>query len=158
MLRSVLHAAVAVFLMFPGVSLPHGLLLDAESDGTTITGVVYYTNGDLAVQESVELLDLTTPNASPSSSKTDGDGRFRFPAEASHRYRVSAYGEEGHSVDVELEATMDARPKLVEPTQAAEADSWTPPAWAVIGGLLILSLVPAVFRSSRKPASAPLAK
>ncbi len=47
---------------------------------------------------------------------------------AGHRYRVSAYGEEGHTVDVEIDAVAKARPTLVETETSAKEDSSLPPA------------------------------
>lgn len=132
--------------MLPMAAHAHGLLLDADTDGTVITGRVYYTNGDIAVREPVALLDLTTPGATPLPAKTDDDGRFSYPVTAAHRYRVSAYGEEGHTVDVEIDAVAKARPTLVETETSAKEESLLPPAWAVIGGLLLLSLVPMLIR------------
>lgn len=135
-----------VLLIFPTVASAHGLLLDADVNGAFIIGRVYYTNGDIAVGESLELRDLSTPNAEPVPSKTDGDGKFSFPVMEGHRYRVSAYGEEGHSIDVEMDAVAKARPKLVETATSAKEESMMPPAWAVIGGMLLLSLVPMIVR------------
>ena len=149
-MRTWLMSLVVALLSVPGIACAHGLLLDAESDGRTITGTVYYTSGELAVQESVELLDLSTPNASAVPSKTDDAGHFSFPVTESHRYRISAYGDEGHSVDVELDASPKSRPALIEKEAPGATTDWTPPAWAVIGGLLLLSLVPAAFARSRK--------
>lgn len=151
-----LWVAAAILLCAPGISAAHGLLLDAGSDGAKITGVVYYSNGDLAVRESVELLDLTTPGASPVPAQTDDGGKFSFSAVAGHRYRVSAYGEEGHSVEIELDARVDARPTLVEAEDAGGTPFWPPPAWAVIGGILLLSLIPPLIkRASARAESTP---
>jgi hypothetical protein len=142
----------ALLLVTASVADAHGLLLDAESDGATIKGTVYYTNGDLAVRESVELLDLTIPNTPPVPSVTDDNGRFSFPVVADRRYRVSAYGEEGHSVDVELDAKSDSQPRLVETDTSATEESMMPPAWAAIGGALLLSLIPAWIGRKRRRA------
>lgn len=153
--RPALTWLAALLLSVPGIATAHGLLLDAESDGNTVRGTVYYSNGDLAVRESVELLDLSTPNAAPVSAQTDDDGRFHFPTVANHRYRVSAYGEEGHSVEVELDAKPESRPELIENGAAEGSALWPPPAWAVIGGALLLSLLPpAISRMKRKAGAA----
>lgn len=137
----------------PCVVAAHGLLLDAENHGDTIVGTVYYSNGELAVRESVELLDLSTENATPVAGTTDDAGKFSFPVIAQHRYRISAYGGEGHGVDVEIEAVADARPKLID-NDSAEESSWMPPAWAVIGALLLASMVPMVISRRRQAAQA----
>ncbi len=151
MRNSVSRWWVLAALCLPALVNAHGLLLDAESNGDKITGTVYYSNGELAVHESVELLDLTVENAALIASETDSAGKFSFPATTNHRYRVSAYGEEGHGVDVELVATANARPTLIDANAAADEPSWMPPAWAVIGALLLASLVPVVISRRRHP-------
>lgn len=144
-----LRAFACVMLLLPGLALAHGLLLDAKHVGEHIEGTVYYTNGELAVREVVELSDLSTSNASAVVAETDDAGKFKFPVAAGHRYRISAYAAEGHGVDVEIEAVADARPRLVEMEAAAEEHSWLPPAWAVIGLLLLASMVPVVLARRR---------
>ncbi len=140
---------ICLMFLLPGLAAAHGLLLDAKHVGDKIEGTVYYSNGELAVRESVELLDLSTSNGTAVAGETDNDGKFSFPVKEGHRYRVSAYAAEGHGVDVEIEAVANARPKLIEKAAAAEEQSWLPPAWAVIGFLLLASLVPAVLSRRR---------
>lgn len=140
---------VCLIFMLPGLAAAHGLLLDAKHVGDKIEGTVYYSNGELAVRESVELLDLSTPNATAAVGETDSDGKFSFTVTDGHRYRVSAYAAEGHGVDVEIDAIADARPKLIEKEAAADEQSWLPPAWAVIGFLLLASLVPVALARRR---------
>jgi hypothetical protein len=67
-----------------------------------------------------------------------------------HRYRISAYAAEGPGVDIEIDATADARPQLIEKEAAAGEQSWLPPAWAVIGLLLLASMVPVVISRRRQ--------
>ena len=143
---------VCLMLLLPGLAAAHGLLLDAKLVGDRIEGTVFYSNGELAVRESVELLDLSTPNATAVAGETDDDGKFSFPAADGHRYRISAYASEGHGVDIEIDAVANARPKLIETEAASEERSWMPPAWAVIGFLLLASLIPVVI--SRRRAAA----
>lgn len=141
---------VCLLLLLPGLAVAHGLLLDAKHVGDKIEGTVYYSNGELAVRESVELLDLSTPNAAAVAAETDDSGKFSFPATEGRRYRISAYAAEGHGVDIEIDAVANARPKLIETeAAAAEEQSWMPPAWAVIGFLLLASLVPVVISRRR---------
>ncbi|GFE79637.1 hypothetical protein GCM10011487_16370 [Steroidobacter agaridevorans] len=153
-----MRSKVFACLMFllPGLAAAHGLLLDAKHVGDKIEGTVYYSNGELAVRESVELLDLSTPDATAVAGETDDAGKFNFPVADGHRYRVSAYAAEGHGVDIEIDAVANARPKLIETAAAAEEQSWMPPAWAVIGLLLLASLVPVVV-SRRRAAAGPAA-
>ncbi|HEY0686053.1 MAG TPA: carboxypeptidase-like regulatory domain-containing protein [Steroidobacter sp.] len=141
-------------LLLPCLAFAHGLLLDAKHVGDRIEGTVYYSNGELAVRESVELMDLSTPNATAVAGETDDNGKFSFPVASGHRYRVSAYAAEGHGVDIEIEAVADARPRLIETdAAAAEEQSWLPPAWAVIGLLLLASIVPVVIARRRNAAN-----
>lgn len=146
-----MRALACLILLLPGFAFAHGLLLDAKHVGDRIEGTVYYSNGELAVREAVELLDLSTANAPAVTAETDDAGKFKFPAVSGHRYRISAYGEEGHGVDVEIDAVADARPRLIEneAAAAAEEQSWLPPAWAVIGLLLLASMVPVVLARRR---------
>lgn len=138
-----------LMLVAPLLADAHGLLLDADTDGRTIGGRLYYSNGELAIDESIALLDLTARGAKPEYARTDENAKFVFPVEASHRYRVSAYGEEGHTVEIELIAEAKAKPELVEKEAAADEPSWLPPAWALIGGALLISLVPASIRKQQ---------
>lgn len=140
-------------MLLPCIAFAHGLLLDAKHVGDKIEGTVYYSNGELAVRESVELLDLATPNGAAVAGETDNDGKFSFPVTAGHRYRVSAYAAEGHGVDIEIDAVANARPQLIETEAAAEEQSWMPPAWAVIGMLLLASMVPVVISRRRAAAN-----
>lgn len=153
-MRLIAHVLCLTFLL-PGLAAAHGLLLDAKHVGDHIEGTVYYSNGELAVRESVELLDLSTPNATAAIADTDRTGKFIFTVTDGHRYRVSAYAAEGHGVDVEIEAVANARPTLIEKEAAVEEQSWLPPAWAVIGFLLLASLVPVVITRRRDGAAAP---
>ncbi len=126
------------------IAAAHGLLLDAETDGDTIFGTAYYSNGDKAVHEPIALLDLTESAATPVDAQTDADGNFKFDVIRSHRYRVSVYGDEGHDVEIEVLAEPKALPRLVENEAQSSTAFWPPPAWAIIGGVLLLSLIPAV--------------
>jgi hypothetical protein len=139
-------AIVLALLCAPLVVVAHGLLLDAETDGSRIWGAAYYSSGEIAVNESVALLDLTTTNAAPVNTKTDDSGNFRFDAIRSHQYRVSVYGDEGHTVEIELTAEPKSLPKLIEAEAQAHSSVWPPPAWAVIGGVLLLTLIPALVK------------
>lgn len=143
---------VCFILLLPAIAFAHGLLLDARHVGDRIEGTVYYSNGELAVREPVELLDLSDPDGAAVAGETDDAGKFSFPVTAGHRYRVSAYAAEGHGVDIEIEATADARPKLIETEAAADEQSWMPPAWMVIGLLLLASMVPVVISRQRNAA------
>lgn len=148
------YFAVLALALAPLLVAAHGLLLDAETDGDTIFGAAYYSNGEKAVNESIALLDLTASAATPVSATTDAEGNFRFDVVRSHRYRVSVYGDEGHTVEVEVVAEPKALPRLVDADAEQTAAFWPPPAWAIIGGVLLLSLIPAVASRRSKSVSA----
>jgi hypothetical protein len=143
-------AVIALLLSLTGAAFAHGLLLDAKSDGASIEGTLYYTNGDFGATQSVVLSDLEVEGKEPVSVTTDAQGNFRFPVTANRRYRIAAYGDEGHSVELILVAKVGARPQLIGDEQAASEETWIPPAWAVIGGALLLSLIPAFLIGRRK--------
>lgn len=149
---------VCLGLLLPCLALAHGLLLDAKHIGDKIEGTVYYTNGELAVREVVELLDLSTPDSAAVAGETDDSGRFSFLVTSGHRYRISAYAAEGHGVDIEIDAVANARPRLIENEAAAEEGDWMPPAWAVIGFLLLASIVPVVISRRRNAASSNISQ
>jgi len=138
--RRILMCAL-LLVALPWAAWARGILVDAESDGSAIWGVVYFSNGELGADQTIALLDLDAHGAEAVEATTDAEGKFRFAAVAGHRYRISAYGDEGHNVEVELSAEADAKPALLE-AETSEAGMWPPPAWAVIGGVLVWSLFP----------------
>ncbi len=134
---------VCLMVLLPGLAAAHGLLLDAKHVGDKIEGTVYYSNGELAVRESVELLDLSTPRwngcrwlrptataSSASRSRTDiAIACRRMPP------KVTAWISRSTPF-------ANARPTLDRQEVGEFKDYWVPPAWAVIGLLLLASLVP----------------
>jgi hypothetical protein len=148
-----MRTLLVALLCLPALATAHGLLLDAEHHGDQIAGTVYYSTGELAVHEAVELLELSTANAAPIAAVTDDMGKFGFKVTENHRYRISAFGDEGHSVSVDLEAVANAKPTSVENQMLTPESSWLPPAWAIIGGILLASLV-SMLVSRRKQAAA----
>jgi hypothetical protein len=151
---SLARALAAAWWLLGGFASAHGLLLNAEFDGRDIAGTAYYTNGERAAHEAVALVDLSRPHAEPRASSSDARGNFRFPATVGQRYRVTVYGEEGHSVEIELAALERARPTLIEHAVANEEGGFAAPAWAVIGGALLLSLIPAGWARHRTRSAA----
>jgi hypothetical protein len=113
-------------------------------------GSAYYSSGEIAVNESVALLDLTRPNAAPVNTKTDDAGKSRFAAVRSHHYGVSVCGDEGHTVEIELTAEPKSVPKLIEAEAEAHSKDWPRPASAMIGGILLLTLIPALAKRRSK--------
>lgn len=128
----------------------HGLLMTVEREDGRIVGTAYFTNGEKAAAQAVELIDLDSPGAKPVNAVTDSSGEFQFSAIASHRYQVSVFGEEGHEVQMELVAGEKSRPRLIEANANVDESSFGLPAWAVIGSLLLLSLIPAFFKRKQQ--------
>ena len=129
----------------------HGLLVSVNSDRQHIHGTAYFTNGDVAAAQAVELLDLDAAGAQPQAGRTGADGSFRFAAQAGHRYRITVFGEEDHRVEVALVAGAGTPAKLIEPDGEEPASPWwPPPAWAVLGGLLLASLLPLLVRRGKR--------
>lgn len=141
----VLSATLALLLAIASPAWAHGLLMKLQAEGSALVGEVYYSSGRKAAGEWVEVQDLSQPGVSPTTLQTDANGAFRLNGEPGRSYRVTAKGEEGHSVTMDLSLAPQARPTLVEAPGAAPAEKdWRPPAWAIIGGLLLLSIIPAL--------------
>lgn len=139
-------ALLALFLaLVPATAWTHGLLVSAEAKGSRIDGRVYYSDGTPAADEYVELKQQAAPAKAEHSTVTDRDGRFGFEATGGERYLVVAHGEEGHRTEIEITLKAGERGRIVEPDDTeTESDGIRfPPAWMLIGGLLLLSLVPA---------------
>jgi hypothetical protein len=141
-------ALAAVCALLPAVAPAHGLLLRLENGPETVSGVAYYTNGAIAAGEYVELVDLDAPSAAPVGAPTDAQGRFAFAARAGGRYRLVAHGDEGHRTELELMLGERRAPRLVdEDAESTDGGSaGAPPAWAVIGGVLLLATVALLLR------------
>lgn len=134
-------AATAVVAMMTSMSaMAHGLLLKLDAEGAHVRGTAYFTNGDVAADEWVEWIDLDATDTTPVGHQSDAEGRFEFDGRQGHRYRVRAYAEEGHTVELELTLAPDSRPKLVDEAGETINPWWPPPAWMVIGGLLLASI------------------
>lgn len=138
----VMFAGLLLAVVSLGVQA-HGLLVSVKGEGSSIVGTVYYSDGALAVGEFVQLLDTDAPTQPPRTSNADSDGQFRFDdATIGHRYRVIVEGEEGHVTEMELLLAEGEKAKLNDADGATEEESGFP-AWLVIGGLLLLSAIPA---------------
>lgn len=152
-LRTLL-AALAALTFGAGPALAHGLLMKLTAEGPVIVGELYYSNGAKAAGEWIEAVDLAASQAAPITLQTGEDGGFRVRGREGRTYRITATGEEGHTVAMELSLTPRARPKLADEPTAAKPEAEAPPAWMLIGGLLLLSIVPALWLKRRAPRNA----
>lgn len=134
-------------------ALAHGFLVSMRGEGTTISGRVYYSDGTPGAREFVELRDVTDASRPLQTGATDQAGAFRFTGVAGHRYALIAHGEEGHTTEMLLTLASGARGKLVDVAGPSKS-SWAPPAWALIGGALLLSMLPALWLRRRGKAKA----
>jgi len=144
---------LVVWALVATAASAHGLLVQLRSDGQSVSGTVYFSDGQPGAGEWVQMHDLTSPSAAVKSINAGPDGGFRFPASPGHRYRVSVSGDEGHTVDSEIVAEPAARGRFIERYTAVAATDGgpsLPPAWALIAGLLLLSAVPAWFLKRRR--------
>jgi hypothetical protein len=129
----------------------HGLLMKLDAQGDAIAGQLYFSNGQRAGGVWVELFDAAAPDAAVETLQTAPDGSFRVKGAPGHRYEVRATGDEGHSISMAIaldqpaaHGTMIADPGDERPTEI--------PAWAILGGLLALSILPALWlRRKRMP-------
>ncbi len=138
-----------LMLLLAAPALAHGLLVKVRGEDNAISGTVYYSNGTPGAGEWVQLTDLTHPTVPPQGINAGPDGSFRFVGVPGRQYRVVVQGDEGHSVTSELTLAAGARGQFVD-DDAPTTSSWTtPPAWLVIGGLLLLSIIPAVWLRRR---------
>ena len=129
-------------------ALAHGFLVSVRGEGTVISGRVYYSDGAPGAGEFVELRDLTDGAQPARSGTTDTAGTFRFDGVAGHRYALIAHGEEGHTTEMEITLRAGERGRLVD-APAPAGLPWPPPAWAVIGAVLLLSTIPALWLRRR---------
>ena len=118
----------------------HGLLLSATGEPNAIVGRVSYSDGAPGAGEFVELRDLETPSAPPSTRAADRSGAFRFPATMGHRYALTAYGEEGHTTELRLTLAPGARGRMIDdpPSSADIIATGDAPAWMMVGGLIVI--------------------
>jgi hypothetical protein len=115
--------------------------------GNTLVGTAYYTTGDVARGQWVEIFDVTDNDAKVAAFAADAAGNFRYAGTAGHRYRIAVHGDEGHGLELEISLASGARANLVERGAAEPEDVSDIPAWAIVGGtLLVASLVAVPFK------------
>lgn len=142
--RAAIILALGWGLTISSAALAHGLLMKLRSEDSALIGELYYTNGTRAPGEWIEVTDLDG-SAAPAVFQTGPEGQFRQAALAGHRYNVKATGEEGHEITMAITAGNSAKGAMQDEAAAPEASTETLPAWALVGGLLLLSAIPALW-------------
>lgn len=133
----------------------HGLLARVRTEGPAIVGTAYYSSGERAGGEWVEIFDASSGDAKVAEFSSAADGSFRYDGTAGHRYRVAIHGDEGHFIELSIVVQAGARARLIEdqpsPASTSLADL---PAWLVVGGALALTTLLAMFFRVREFARA----
>lgn len=151
MRQVILRALAIAALGLAAPAMAHGLLVTVQSEGNAVTGRVYYSNGAPGAREFVELRDLSASASPTLSTSSDAKGQFRFAAAPGHRYAVIAHGEEGHTTEMQVTVVDGQRGRLVEgPDASGDGTSGTPPAWLVIGSVLLISAALALWLRMRE--------
>ena len=133
----------------------HGLLARVRAEGNVIVGTVFYSSGDPAGGEWVQVFDKTNGGAKATELAAGPDGAFRFEGVAGHEYLIEVHGDEGHSIELAMSIAQGARAKLVDAPAALEESGFADlPAWAVIGAILALLSGVALFYRARGRARA----
>jgi len=122
-------ALLGIALSAPAAAHELALQLRRSADGI-VEGRLSYSDASAAAGNYVRVAALDDPSLATLALQTDDDGRFRLPLAPGRRYAITAEGEEGHRVTVEIGGAADPPPT---------GRRW-PPVYLVLGALLLLSL------------------
>lgn len=122
----------------------HGLLMKLRSEDSALVGELYYSSGTRAGGEWIEITDLSGSSA-PAVLQTGPEGQFRQAALPGHCYSVKAMGEEGHEITLTITAGDAERGAMQDDAASPESSTDALPAWAIVGGVLLLSAIPALW-------------
>jgi len=131
---------LSLFAAVPAAVLAHGMDVAITQEGQQISGQVLYTGDQPGIGDFISIANLTDPQITPLEATTNAEGRFTVTGVMGHQYVLTAYGEEGHTVDVPF--------TLGE--EIASADEGSVPFYVIAGVLLLLSIVPANYLRRRK--------
>lgn len=136
--------------MLSAPTFAHGLLMKLDASGQTISGEVYFSNGQRAEGVWVELFSQGKTNSALQTIQTDRNGKFSFNGKTGDSYQVRASGEEGHEIVLEITVSEDHATGAMVEQELQQDKAWFQiPAWAALGGFLLLSLVPAYWLRTR---------
>lgn len=145
-LAAALLAPAALVVSAPAFA--HGLLMKLDARDGTVAGQLYFSNGQRAGGIWVELFDQAAPDVAVATIRAKADGSFRLTGAAGHGYQVRATGEEGHTISMAIMLDQPgARGKMI--ADGGEEARGDVPAWVILGGLLALSALPALWLRRR---------
>lgn len=125
-------SAALLWLALSAPAAAHDLALQLRrgADGI-VEGRLSYSDDRPAAGSYLQVRAPDDPSLATLALQTDEDGRFRVPLAPRRRYAITAEGEEGHRVTVEIGGAA------ADPSAAG--GRW-PPVYLVLGALLLLSL------------------
>ena len=134
-LRSIVLGSL-LYLAWPAGVGAHDILLEvAPVDSAWLEGYLRYSDDAPAAGNYVRITDISDDRFSEIATTTDAGGGFRVAGVAGHRYAVTAEGDEGHSVTVEV---------TLAPARGGDGTSESGvPVYVVLAAVLLLSLIPA---------------
>lgn len=128
--------ACLLSLAWPTVAGAHDILLEVTpARNAWLEGSLRYSDDAPAAGNFVRIVDLSDARFSEIATTTNADGGFRVAGIPGHRYAVTAEGDEGHSVTVEVALSTAAG--------GAETSESGVPVYIVLAAILLLSLIPA---------------
>lgn len=132
-----------LYLSWPGGAGAHDILLEVTPvDSAWLEGTLRYSDAAPAAGNYVSIADLSDDRFSEVATTTSADGGFRVAGVAGHRYSVTAEGDEGHSITVEVALAPSAG-------DGGGGESGIP-VYVILAAILLLSLIPArLLRSDR---------
>ena len=128
-------AIMAATCLISHDALAHDIDLNVQVISPSVMqGALSFSDEGSALGQYIRIENLTDTRISELALQTDEDGRFIVAGIAGHRYRITAEGDEGHTVSVDVDLQLSAPHK--------SGTNW-PPLYLMIGALLVLSLIPA---------------
>lgn len=141
--------ACLLLLAWPAGLRAHDMLLEVVPvDTAWLEGSLRYSDDAPAEGNYVRIADLSDNRFSEIATTTNAGGRFRVAGVAGHRYAVTAEGDEGHSITVEV---------TLAPAAGGDTATETGiPVYVILAAVLLLSLIPArLLRRDRNEPNEP---
>lgn len=97
-------------------------------------GILRFSDDSPAEGQFINIENLSNSSFSTVALQTDGTGQFKVSGIPGDLYRITAEGEEGHTVSMEMQLNMTVSP---------DNQSGGVPLYVIIAILLLLSVIPA---------------